>query len=79
MFGKFLPVVAFALSAGTAQAQSAQGFGSEALARAAIESQGYRDVKHLTRDPVGNWSGEAVRDSLAIAVILQTNGEIAEE
>ena len=49
------------------------------VAKAVIEARGYREVKNLSRDPVGNWAGEAVRDTLEVAVILQVNGEIAEE
>lgn len=39
----------------------------------------YRNVKNLTRDPVGNWAAEAERGGVEIAVVLQVNGEIAEE
>ena len=52
---------------------------SEAVARAAIEAHGYTNVKNLNRDPVGNWAAEAVRGGVEIAVILQLNGEVAEE
>lgn len=54
-------------------------FLSEAMAKAAIEACGYRDVKNLQRDPVGNWAGDAMRNGVEIAVILQLNGEVAEE
>ena len=46
---------------------------------AAIEACGYRNVKNLTRDPVGNWAAEAERGGVELAVVLQVNGEIAEE
>jgi hypothetical protein len=36
-------------------------------------------VKNLNQDAVGNWAGEAVRDSMEMAVVLQINGEITEE
>ena len=52
---------------------------AEAIAKAAIEARGYSDVKNLSRDPVGNWAAEAVRDSVEIAVILQPDGDVAEE
>ena len=52
---------------------------AEAVAKATIEARGYSDVKNLSRDPVGNWAAEAVRDSVEIAVILQPDGDIAEE
>ena len=52
---------------------------AEAAAKAAIEACGYRNVKNLTRDPVGNWAAEAERGGVELAVVLQVNGEIAEE
>lgn len=59
---------------------SAQGNpDSPAAAKAAIEARGYSDVKNLQRDPVGNWAGEAKRGGTEIAVILQPDGDIAEE
>lgn len=79
MLGRILSAVALTLVAVTAQAQSAACVSNEREAKAAIESRGYRNVKNLTLDPVGNWSAEAVRDSLEVAVILQVDGEIAEE
>ena len=36
-------------------------------------------MRNLTRDPVGNWAAEAKRGGVEIAVVLQVNGEIAEE
>jgi hypothetical protein len=53
--------------------------GSRSGAKAAIEACGYRNVRNLTRDPVGNWAAEAERGGVEIAVVLQVNGEIAEE
>ena len=52
---------------------------SAAVAKAVIEARGYREVKNLSQDAVGNWAGEAVSDSMEVAVVLQINGEIAEE
>lgn len=52
---------------------------AEEVAKANIEARGYSEVKNLSRDPVGNWAAEAVRDSVEIAVILQPNGDVAEE
>lgn len=54
-------------------------FQSAAIAKAAIEARGYEHVRNLQRDPVGNWSAEAVRGGIEIAVILQPDGDIAEE
>ena len=36
-------------------------------------------MKNLTRDPVGNWAAEAERGGVELAIVLQINGEIAEE
>ena len=52
---------------------------AEAAAKTAIESCGYRNVRNLTRDPVGNWAAEAERGGVEMAVVFQINGEIAEE
>ena len=52
---------------------------AEAAAKAAIEACGYRNVRNLIRDPVGNWAAQAERGGVEIAVVLQVNGEIAEE
>jgi hypothetical protein len=72
------------MTAGAAQAANANLPGplpqaAAAAAKAAIEACGYRNVKNLTRDPVGNWAAEAERGGIEIAVVLQVNGEIAEE
>jgi hypothetical protein len=58
---------------------SHHGLGDEASAKAAIEAKGYREVKNLSRDSVGNWAAEAERGGVEIAVVLQVNGEISEE
>lgn len=84
MFRTILICMALTLTAGAAQAANANFRGplpqaTEAAAKAAIEACGYRNVKNLTRDPVGNWAAEAERGGVEIAVILQVNGEIAEE
>ena len=50
-----------------------------ATAKAVIEAHGYREVKNLSQDSVGNWAGEAVRDHVEVAVVLQVDGEITEE
>jgi hypothetical protein len=53
--------------------------GAELAAKAALEACGYQNVRNLTRDPVGNWAAEAERGGVEIPVVLQINGEIAEE
>ena len=82
MFRTILICMALTMTAGAAQAANANLRGpqaAEAAAKAAIEACGYRNVKNLTRDPVCNWAAEAERGGVEIAVVLQVNGEIAEE
>ena len=84
MFRTILICMALTVTAGAAQAANANLRGSlpqaaEAAAKAAIEACDYRNVRNLTRDPVGNWAAEAERGGVEIAVVLQVNGEIAEE
>jgi hypothetical protein len=95
MFRSFSAAAALVLLAGAASAETWSGrssisgsalrvsagepFRSEAIAKSAIEARGYSNVRNLHRDPVGNWAGDAVRGGVEIAVILQLNGEVAEE
>ena len=84
MFRTILICMALTMTAGAAQAANASlrtplSQRAEAAAKAAIEACGYRNVKNLTRDPVGNWAAEAERGGVELAVVLQVNGEIAEE
>ena len=84
MFRTILICMALTMTAGAAQAANAKlhgplSQGPEAAAKAAIEACGYRNVKNLTRDPLGNWAAEAERGGVELAVVLQVNGEIAEE
>lgn len=67
------------VSGSAVQVSAREAFRSEAIAKTAIEARGYSDVKNLQRDPVGNWAAEAVRNGVEIAVILQLDGEVAEE
>lgn len=84
MFRSILVCMVLTLVAGTAEAADANvrtrlPQAAAVAAKAAIEACGYRNVKNLTRDPVGNWAAEAERGGVEIAVVLQVNGEIAEE
>jgi hypothetical protein len=81
MFRTILICMALTIAAGTAQAANANRGPQTAAsaAKAAIEACGYRNVKNLTRDPIGNWVAEAERGGVEIAIVLQLNGEIAEE
>jgi hypothetical protein len=64
---------------GAGQAGNADLRTAEETAKAAIEACSYRNVRNLTRDPVGSWAAEAERGGLEIAVVLEVSGEIAEE
>ena len=81
MFRIILICMALTIVAVTAQAANANRGPQTAAsaAKAAIEACGYRNVRNVTRDPVGNWVAEADRGGIEIAVVLQLNGEIAEE
>ncbi len=84
MFRIFLTCLVLIATTSVVQAATANSFEpvpekAEAAARAALEAWGYRNVKNLTRDPVGNWAAEAERAGVEIAVVLQVNGEVAEE
>ncbi|HMH89383.1 MAG TPA: hypothetical protein VK523_12100 [Steroidobacteraceae bacterium] len=83
MFRTILICMALTMAAGTAHAANANRRPlpqvAASAAKAAIEACGYRNVRNLTRDPVGNWAAEAERGGVEIAVVLQVNGEIAEE
>jgi hypothetical protein len=74
----FLPI-GTPVAASDIPAGSRQIIASAAVAKAAIEARGYREVKNLSQDPVGNWAAEAVHDRMEVAVVLQVNGEIEEE
>jgi hypothetical protein len=79
MFRTVLICMALTVTAGAAQAANANWCGplpqaAEAAAKAAIEACGYRNVRNLTRDPVGNWAAEAERGGADIAVVFQVNG-----
>ena len=56
-----------------------QTFRSAAVAKAVIEARGYREVKNLSQDPVGNWAAEALHDRMEVALVLQVDGQIEEE
>lgn len=81
VLGSAAALAASASLALTASAASADSWliRSEAIAKAAIEARGYTHVRNLQRDRVGNWAGEAVRGGVEIAVILQLDGDVAEE
>ena len=79
-------LVCLALTMGTWAAQAATPYAfepvpelTEAAAKAMLEARGYQNVRNLTRDPVGNWAAEAERDEIETAVVLQVDGEVAEE
>jgi hypothetical protein len=79
LIGMVLALTAAAAPAADADLSWVRPQGAELAAKAALEACGYRNVRNLTRDPVGNWAAEAERGGVEIAVVLQINGEIAEE
>jgi hypothetical protein len=79
LIGVVLALTTVAAPAADADLRWVQPQGAELAAKAALEACGYRNVRNLTRDPVGNWTAEAERGGVELAVVLQINGEIAEE
>lgn len=79
LIGMVLALTAAAAPAADADLGWVRPQGAELAAKAALEACGCQNVRNLTRDPVGNWAAEAERGGVEIAVILQINGEIAEE
>lgn len=53
------------------------GAGSEAAARSAIERDGYRQVKGLSRAADGAWHGKALRGNSEVAVTVDTRGNVS--
>jgi hypothetical protein len=79
LIGMVLALTAATAPAADADLRWVRPQSAELAAKAALEACGYRNVRNLTRDPVGNWAAEAERAGVEIAVVLQINGEIAEE
>ena len=79
LIGMVLALTAATAPAADADLRWVRPQGAELAAKAALEACGYRNVRNLTRDAVGNWAAEAERGGVEIAVVLQINGEIAEE
>ena len=79
LIGMVLALTAAIAPAADADLRWVRPQGAELASKAALEACGYRNVRNLTRDPVGNWAAEAERGGVEIAVVLQINGEIAEE
>jgi hypothetical protein len=46
-------------------------------AKAAIEQDGYRDVRGLVKGPDGSWHGSALRGSTEVAVRVDASGSVA--
>ena len=63
----------FSRGAGTAGPSA----GSEAAAKAAIEADGYRQVKGLARGSDGQWRGRALRGSAEVAVTVDVRGNVS--
>jgi len=48
----------------------------EGAAKSKLEGEGYRDIRGMTANPDGTWSGRAVRDSTEQAVTIDSSGNI---
>ena len=48
----------------------------EGAAKSKLEGEGYRDIRGMTANPDGTWSGRAVRDSIEQAVTIDSSGNI---
>jgi hypothetical protein len=48
----------------------------EGAAKSKLEGEGYRDIREMTANPDGTWSGRAVRDSTEQAVTIDSSGNI---
>jgi hypothetical protein len=79
LIGMVLALTAAAAPAADADVRWVRPQDAALAAKAALEACGYQNVRNLTRDPVGNWAAEAERGGVEIAVVLQINGEVAEE
>jgi hypothetical protein len=51
----------------------------DASAKRAIEFDGYRNVRGLTKDPDGTWHGRAMRGRTEIAVRVDASGSVSAE
>jgi protein CpxP len=49
---------------------------AEAAARTKIQSAGYSDIKGLTRNTDGTWSGRAVKNSVEVGVVLDSSNNV---
>ncbi len=65
-------------STGTARPNALDGNASAnvAAARYKFEQAGFHDVKGLSRNPDGTWSGRAVKNGVEVAVVMDTAGNI---
>lgn len=55
---------------------SPNGTAGLAAARAQIESAGFTDVKGLSQNSTGTWSGRAVKNGVEVAVSLDPSGRV---
>jgi hypothetical protein len=52
---------------------------AEGRAKAAVEADGYKGVKVLRRDADGRWRAEAMRGSTKVLLIVDAQGNVAQE
>ncbi|MFY8106791.1 MAG: hypothetical protein ACOVKO_07725 [Elstera sp.] len=55
--------------------KGAQSF-TQAQANSRIESSGYTEVRNLTLDTTGLWTGSAMKDGKAVTVVLDYQGNV---
>jgi hypothetical protein len=48
----------------------------EGAAKRKLEGDGYRDIRGMTSNPDGTWSGHAVRDNTEQAITIDSSGNI---
>jgi len=48
----------------------------EGAAKSKLESEGYRDIRGMTGNPDGSWSGKAIRDNSQLDVMIDAGGNI---
>jgi hypothetical protein len=63
----------------TTQALAVAAPGEDAGARRAIEFDGYRNVRDLTKGPDGTWRGRAMRGRTEISVRVDARGSVSAE
>jgi hypothetical protein len=72
-------VVGSGVEGGLAPPSDEMKSGGDAQAKAAIELDGYKNVRALTKGPDGLWHGRAMRGRTEIAVRVDAGGSVSAE